>query len=396
MQKIHSNRLAAWVQSPVISTTLAMFAMFFGSGNIVLPLGLGKDLGNMAIYAMLGFFATAVMVPVVGILAMALFNGDYRAFMARIGKIPAAIVIFICFALIGPFCIIPRCIALSHAALQWLIPQLTLLQFSIIAAVLIFITTARKSGVVPLMSRVLGPLKLVLLSLVIVKGLFMPTTIIPCALPGWNVFKEGLFAGYNTLDLLAVIFSTGLLLSGVTYDAAGHKRSQRDMMKILVKAGICGALLLGLFYAGFVIVSSMQSGAAVCMGAPEEQLLSILAAIILGAGGGVLASVTMAIACSTTAIGVTTIFAEYLSTELPNGWLSYRASLFITTVLSAILANYGWMGIKNLVIPVIFVLYPGLIVLALTHITERAFRVYLGSLPFYLTIACTCILRMVR
>jgi len=383
-------------QSPVMATALAMFAMLFGSGNIVLPLGLGKDLGDMALYAMFGFFATAVMVPVVGILAMALFNGDYRAFMARIGKIPAAIVIFLCFALIGPLCVIPRCIALSHAALQWLIPQLTLLQFSLISALLIFGATMRKSSVIVLMSRVLGPLKLILLSVVIIKGIFMTTAIVPCALEGWTAFKQGIFAGYNTLDLLAVIFSTGLLLSGVTHDASGRQRSQREMMQILVKAGICGALLLGILYAGFVVVASMQSGAEACLGAQEEQLLSILAAIILGAGGGALASITMVIACSTTAIGVTTIFAEYLSTELPRGWLSYRAALIITIILSAILANYGWMGIKNLVLPFVFVLYPGLIMLALTHIAERVFRVRLGAIPFYLTVAGTFVLRMIR
>src|SRR4029077_7374331 len=97
--------------TPIVSTALALFAMLFGSGNISFPLGLGRDLGDVAWYAMLGFFIIAALVPIVGIVAMALYEGSYRDFMKPIGTIPASVVIFICFALVGPFCVIPRCIA---------------------------------------------------------------------------------------------------------------------------------------------------------------------------------------------------------------------------------------------------------------------------------------------
>lgn len=382
-----------WQHNIILSTALALFAMLFGSGNIAFPLGLGRDMGSMAPYAMMGFFITAALVPVLGVIAMALCNGDYRIFMARIGHIPARCAILFCFALIGPFAIIPRCIAFAYLALQWLIPQLTLFSFTLAAAVIILITTVSRSNVVGLMGKVLGPIKLALLSAVIIKGLFTTTQIASCSLASWDTFVKGIFSGYGTLDLLGVIFSSGLLISGLSTDAQGNRRPQHQVMSMLVKSGVLAAVMLGLLYAGFVAVASMQSAAAVCIGAENSQLLSILASIILGAGGGVLASITMVIACATTAIGLTTMFAEYISTELPQGMLSYHRAVVLTVIIATFFANRGASGIQALLSPIVEVMYPAFIVLAFLHIIDKTFRINFGSWPFYVTLCGSIALR---
>lgn len=378
---------------PIISTALALFAMLFGSGNIAFPLGLGRDLGSMAWYAMFGFFVTAAMVPVIGVIAMALYNGDYRKFIETIGRIPGTLVIFVCFALIGPFCVIPRCIAFSHQALQWLVPSFELLPFTLATAVLLLVTTLSKSGVVELMGKFLGPLKLGLLSAVIIKGLTAVPRVAACSLPLFDSFTQGIFTGYGTLDLLGVIFTSGLLMASLSHDAQGKPRSRRDMMIMLLMSGILAALLLGLLYAGFVIVAAMQSAAQECAGVPEAKLLSVLAAILLGAGGGALASITTIVACATTAIGLTSIFAEYVSTEIPYGLVSYRLAVVSTVVVATFFANYGAEGIKAFLAPIVMVLYPALIVLAITNILAKTTRILLGSIPFYATIALALILK---
>lgn len=368
----------------IFTTAFALFAMLFGSGNIAFPLGLGRDLGSMAVYAMFGFFLTAVLVPVVGIIAMALCNGNYRTFFQeRLGQIPAACVIFLCFALIGPVGIIPRCIAFSYLALQWLIPQLTLFTFTIVTAAIIFVATVSKSGAMALMGRVLGPIKLGLLSAVIIKGLLTAPKVSVCALPGWNTFVKGFLSGFGTFDLFGVIFSSGLLLSAIALDGRGQRRPSADLMRILVKGGVLAALLLGALYSGFVMVASMQSGAALCAGVEPSQLLSVLAAIILGGGGGVLASVTMAIACATTAIGLTSMFAEYMSTELPYHMLSYSQAVAITIGIATFFANYGASGIQAFLGPIVEIMYPALILLVIMTILDKVFRITIGSWPFY-------------
>lgn len=77
----------------IISTGLAMFSMFFGAGNVVFPLDLGRVAGSMNFYAILGLLISAVVIPFTGVIAMFLFEGDYQTFFNRIGKVPGFAVI---------------------------------------------------------------------------------------------------------------------------------------------------------------------------------------------------------------------------------------------------------------------------------------------------------------
>lgn len=382
--------------SPVIATAFALFAMLFGSGNIVLPLGLGRELGSMATYAMIGFFLTAVLVPMLGIVAMALYDGNYREFVERAGKIPGNIIIFVCLCLIGPFYIIPRCMATSYSALEWIFPGLSLFYFSLGMGIVLFLATIRKSGVVSLMSFVLGPLKWILLTIVIIKGFFITQTMIPCEQPWWQTLQRGFVEGFGTLDLVAVIIFSGLLLDNLRKNPAGGERSKREQIILLIKAGALGSLMLGLMYAGFIYVSASQSGLEQCMAADRSQLLSILAAIVLGAGGGVLASVALSVACATTAIALTTVFSEYLHKEVTMDKLPYIAALVVTLLISIFFANYGFEGIQQNLMPIVVILYPALIVLACTNIIYKAWNIDLGKFPFYATLAVTLLIRFAR
>src|ERR1700730_16757905 len=102
-------------KSNTLATGLAMFSMFFGAGNIVFPLALGQIAQDKNFYAILGMLITAVGVPFLGLIAMTLFDGDYKRFFGRIGKVPGFIVAACIMGLIGPFGAIPRCIALSYS-----------------------------------------------------------------------------------------------------------------------------------------------------------------------------------------------------------------------------------------------------------------------------------------
>jgi branched-chain amino acid:cation transporter, LIVCS family len=372
--------------SPVVATALALFAMLFGSGNIAIPLGLGRDVGSMATYAMIGFFLAAVMVPVLGIIAMGLYEGDYQAFMERTGTIPGKLIVALCLFVMGPLCIIPRCIALSYLAISWIMPDISLFTFAFCVSCLIFLITIRQNAVVGILSRYLGPIKLILLLAVIVKGFFTEPLVAPCFLTGWKTFSRGIFEGYGTLDLLGVIFFSGMLLHNIKQDEQGHVRSARAKLKLLIKAGALGAILLGILYAGFIVVASLQSGTEACLVAQEGQLLSVLATIILGAGGGTLASITLALACLTTAVALTTIFADYLTHQLVRFSVPYKISLLITLMIATAFANYGFAGIKALLLPIVVVLYPALIVLTCTNILYKMWNVECGKFPFYITL----------
>lgn len=389
MKKVSRNSSVShdskpFFQTRVIPVALALFAMLFGSGNIIFPLVLGRDAGQNALYAMAGFFLTAVLVPLVGIVAIALFDGDYRTFLGRTGKISGFLLTLLCMALIGPFCIIPRSIAVSHKALQWFIPQLSLAAFSVMAIGIIYAATVRESRVVALLGRFLGPLKLGLLSVVIIKGFFVASNPVICQLPQWDLFVRGLLDGYGTLDLLAAIFFSSLILNMLRAPVNGRIPAHSEVIVTICKAGALGASLLGLVYAGFVLVASWQAQA--CLEVAPGQLLSTLASLLLGAGGGILASITLTVACLTTAIALTTVFSDYMSKELLGNKISYKAALLTTLGIACVFANFGFEGIMKVVAPAIEVCYPALIVLSITNIIYKLGKLDLGSAPFYLTL----------
>lgn len=371
----------SFIQSSILSVALAIFAMLFGSGNVVFPLGLGRDMGDMALYAMIGFSLTAVFVPFLGIIAMTLYDGSYESFFETIGKIPGKLVIFCCMLLVGPFCVIPRSIAVAHGSLNWVFPHLSIFTFGLLAVIIIYGLTARQSGLLNILGKILGPLKLFLLSAIIIKGFFVAAHPAICELTVPSVLLRGLFVGYGTLDLLGAFFFTNIILIGLKRKMGDQQLTHKQIFSMTLLGGILGSLLLGAVYAGFIIVSSFQSMA--CQGIAEKKLLSELAFQLLGQAGGFFASITIAVACLTTAVALTTVFADYLSRDFFKRSISYHTALYATLAITLVFANYGFETIMSLVAPVIMVLYPALIALALANIVRKLFDLNFSKLAFY-------------
>ena len=59
----------------MILISFMLFSLFFGAGNLIFPPFLGQSAGNVTMTAMLGFIITAVILPVLGIIVVAKFEG---------------------------------------------------------------------------------------------------------------------------------------------------------------------------------------------------------------------------------------------------------------------------------------------------------------------------------
>src|SRR3989338_3497169 len=201
--------------SKIISVGLAMFAMLFGAGNVVFPLILGRDVGDKLWLGLAGFIITAVIVPLLGLVSTMVSDGQYKNFLGMLGRVPGAIIAFVCMLLIGPFAMTARCVTISHASVFPYVPEFTLFRYSIFAAIVIFLLTMHKNAVVDILGKILGPLKLILLSLIVLKGLFSPADILQATVSSWEGFSNGFLTGYGTVDLLGTVFFSGLILSGL-------------------------------------------------------------------------------------------------------------------------------------------------------------------------------------
>ncbi|MCB9229710.1 MAG: branched-chain amino acid transport system II carrier protein, partial [Deltaproteobacteria bacterium] len=101
------------MHSKSIIVGLALFSMFFGSGNLIFPLDVGRVAGGQFLWGALGFILTAVLVPFMGVVAMVVYNGDYQKFFAFSGKKTGFILTLILLSFWIPFGSGPRCITLS-------------------------------------------------------------------------------------------------------------------------------------------------------------------------------------------------------------------------------------------------------------------------------------------
>ncbi len=357
----------------VFVTGLAMFAMLFGSGNVIFPLILGKDSGHQLFWGLLGFLLTAVLVPLLGLFATILSHGDYKMLLAPLGRVPSFLIILCCMALIGPFGVIPRCITISYAACRVHLPSLHLLPFAIFGAALIFLCTFKNKIIVDLLGKFFGPLKIILLCVFIIKGLLTPAVFTPTELTKMETFLHGIFSGYGTCDLIAAIFFSGLIVSSLSKGM--HPQRKKDSWSMIlsgVVASMIGGILLALVYAGFCIVAALHAQELATV--ERGDLFSVLALLVLGEKGGMLTNITLAVSCLATAISLTAVFAMYLHKDLLAGRLSYRASLLITTVITMCMTNLGFSRIMKALSPIIEVIYPLLILYTLWIIGVKLWR----------------------
>ena len=59
----------------IITVGFALFAMFFGAGNLILSPFIGLETGSEWLTALAGFFITAIIAPFLGVLMVAKLYG---------------------------------------------------------------------------------------------------------------------------------------------------------------------------------------------------------------------------------------------------------------------------------------------------------------------------------
>ena len=337
---------------------LAIFAMFFGAGNIIFPLALGQIALDKTPWGLSGLLLTAVVMPFMGLLAMLRYKGKIRSFFSRLGNIPGLIIASLIIFLLGPLGAAPRCLALAHSTLSLSIPRIPLILFSAIACIFIFLFTYRENNLLKLLGYILSPLKITLLVLVIIKGLIEApeTALISTNLSLISHFWNGLVEGYNTMDLLAAFFFAPIVISSI-----GSSGKDENLNRFVLISSAIGAFLLAMVYVGFCYLAYLY--APQLEGIPNEQLLGAVAIKILGPYAGLVASLIVTFACLTTAIALIAAFASFMEKEVLKEKVGYIPILIVSLLLTFVVTTLEFQGIARLLNPVLEICYPALILL---------------------------------
>lgn len=358
-------------KSTIIATGLAMFSMFFGAGNVVFPLALGQIAQDKNFFAIIGMLLTAVCVPFAGLIGMALFNGDYKSFFGRIGKVPGFLVAAIIMGLIGPFGAMPRCIALSYSTAKAFLPSVSLPLFSLIACLVIFLFTFRRNTILEILGYALTPILLASLAIIVFVGIFTRPDTPAATHASFAIFLKGLIDGYKTMDLLGAFFFSSVVIIGLKNSLPPGETSPRSLMLTTLKASIIGGGLLAATYVGFSYVASFHSSAL--KDVPSDELISIIASHTLGPYASIIACVAVAFACLTTAIALASVFAEFINKDVFFNKIGYIPALVATLTITYFVSTLNFTGIAAFLEPILQVCYPALIVLTISNILYKLY-----------------------
>jgi branched-chain amino acid:cation transporter, LIVCS family len=347
----------------IVSTGLAMFSMFFGSGNLVFPLLVGQLSQGHYFVAALGILLTGVLVPFLGILAMLLFDGDSKSFFARLGNRATFWAPLIALSLMGPFGVLARCMTVAHGAFQLLVPETPLWLFSFVSCAVIFGLTIRKNRIVPVLGSVLTPVLLAALGAIAVCSLVSAELPAASAAGSWASFKHGIFQGYQTMDLLAAFFFSAFVIK--------HLRSTTPTasLSVFFRSSLVGAGLLSAIYCVLVLLGAMHSNALI--GVPPQQMLGTVAQIALGPWAAPLVATAAILACLTTAVVLASLFADFLKKEICKDKLSMPISMATTLLIAFCISTLDFQGIMKILGPILEFTYPALIVLTVTAIFHK-------------------------
>lgn len=374
------------LRSTVVTAGLAIFSMLFGAGNLMYPIKAGVNAGDKLGWGMFGFLLTSVLIPVIGLVGIILFNGNYKAFFARLGKVPGTMIIGFCMAIIGPFYVMSRIVTLCYTMVYpFLPPSTSIAVFSIIFCGLTFLATYRESKIIDLLGNLISPALLVSLSVILVKGILNPQKLVHNSASALSVFNEQALLGYAHLDLLGTIFFGSIVLSLLKDSMSDHDDfNLKTLAWTGMKAGLFGCSLLGIVYAGMALLGGFYGQGLESVNIAE--LFSIISFKILGVHGAFIIATAVTMACFSTIIALATVLAEYVQHDLTSNKVSYITALsgvLITTIMMSL------RGLGPLLIfadPIIQTIYPLFITLTLVNLGYKLFNFKPVKIPVLTTL----------
>lgn len=360
----------------IITNGLALFAMFFGAGNIIYPLALGAEAGGHIMYVMFAFLISGIGLPFLGLFATSLYQGNYWSFFNRLGKLPAFLLIAFLVLFIGPLCATPRTATIAFQTLQPFLPSGlgNLYVFSALYCLAIFGLTYRHTKVVDIIGSVLSPIKLVLFTLLIIAGFIaaphvLATTPMAVTASVWS----GLVNGYSTMDLLAAFFFCAVVYNSILRKTRENGMTDAgEIRRLFLYSCIIGAVLLAVVYVGFMGLAYHH--AAQLQGVGTAQMIVVVADIVLGKAGAFFVGICVSFACLVTAIALTEVTTEFLYEHVFLRKIPRLACLIGTILWIYAMSILGFATIMRLALPVLEVLYPALIIYCMVNIAMKQIK----------------------
>ena len=357
----------------VIVASLMLFSMFFGAGNLIFPPEVGVSSGTNFWPATLGFLAAGVALPVLAVIAVAISGQSVRDIGNHGGTFFGVAFSVIAYLAIGAFYALPRTGAVSMETaitplLGW---EGTFANgaFNVVFFLIALALAWRPNDIIDTLGKFLTPALVILLAALITLA-----TLANPRVPGTPTeeytsapFVTGLFEGYNTMDAIAGLAFSIVIVTSLR--SKGFSTNRALLRGTITSAIIAGALLAAIYLGLAWIGQTMPNGASYDSGAA---LLADASNLTMGNVGQAVFSAIVILACMTTAVGLISATSEFFALLVPKTVYHFWACLF--TALSIAFAFQGLETVLSIAVPFIVFLYPPAISLIALTLLQPAVK----------------------
>lgn len=339
----------------------ALFALFFGVGNIVLPPMLGFLAGQSWWLAALGFIITAIGIPLLGIFAHARLQGTMLDFAKPISK-TFSLIFCIVIYMISVAIPSPRTAAFTYEMAFEPFFNVSPLAVSIGYFLLVFLFVAKRSTVLNNIGKIITPTILLLVLTMIVLGIFSDTEIEKTSVLE-NSMLHGFFEGYQTFDAIGALVVGGVII--ISVKLKGYSEGN-GLKNLVVKSAIISALGLFIIYGGLIYEGALF-GNQFPENVTRTELLSGISQITLGHYASICLAILVSLACFTTAVGIVTGTADFFAAHF-NYKYAYITTVFLACTFGIVVGALSVDAIISLALPVLMLAYPLTIVLIILNV----------------------------
>ena len=358
-----------------VLVSFMLFSLFFGAGNLIFPPFLGQNAGNLTMQALLMFCITAVVLPILGVIVVAQFDG-LENLASKVHPKFAVVYSILIYLSIGPGLGIPRAASLPfEMAVAPYLPEgsnikLFLLIFSFVFFAIAFWLALSPNKLVNRIGKYLTPTLLVLIVVLFIGFVFKGEKVVVDAQEAYatNPFVKGFLEGYMTMDTIAAL-NFGFVISTTIMGLGINEKDNK--INIICKCGVIAGIILASVYFMLSYMGMCSSG-VFSIQENGAWTLRCIVHQVFGEMGAILLAAIFTLACLTTCVGLITSCSQYYSTLTKK--IDYKKWVAIITVFSFAICNQGLNTLLSLSIPLLDMIYPMSIMLIVMGLSNKTFE----------------------
>lgn len=346
----------------------AMFAIFFGAGNLIFPPSIGINTGEDVIFGIAGMTLTGILFPMLAMYAVVNMGTDFYDLSCHINSwwhqlfrgIGLLIVLF------GT---IPRCGAVAaETGLRGIAPDLpdwANVVFLVAFFALSYFFASNRSKVVDMIGTYATPILLIALLIIVVMVFAIPIGS-PTGGTVDNAFSYSMLTAYNTGDI-----PTGLICAGVFLGSVKEKgyTQYKDQKAILVRSILVSLTILFVVYGGLCWLGACGTP-YFAPDMDQTTLLNGLVEMLAGRVSLVVLAIAVIFACFTTASGMIATVSDWII-DWTKGKIPYRIVAFVVTLIIFLVAATGVSNVLVISGPLFTLIFPMSVVMTVLGVCKK-------------------------